>query len=127
DDVLLGVHQSGKPCTPSVSAVGVVTSRMLAPGAIACAVSTSSETSSAQADLSSWPVPLPGCGLVAGEPCRCSWLKVGMPEAQVTPSSPHIPGRLKAWLKTCRSCAMVSLPYASTIAMVTPLPSKPDA
>ena len=31
---------------------------MFAPGAIACAVSTSSETSSAHALLSSWPVPL---------------------------------------------------------------------
>src|SRR6266545_5375534 len=38
----------GKPCTPSVSAGFVVTFRMLAPGAIACAHSTSSATSSAQ-------------------------------------------------------------------------------
>src|SRR5215471_18363382 len=37
----------GKPWTPSVSAVGVVTSRMLAPGATECAHSTSNETSSA--------------------------------------------------------------------------------
>src|SRR5712691_913176 len=38
---------SGKPCTPSVSAVGVVTSKMFAIGAVACAISTSSATSSA--------------------------------------------------------------------------------
>ena len=60
----------GKPCTPSVSAVGVVTRRMFAPGAIAWAVSTSSATSSAQADLSSWPGPCfcDGGALVAGDP-----------------------------------------------------------
>ncbi len=69
----------GKPCTPSVSAVGVVTRMMLAPGAIECAVSTSSETSSAHAVLSSCPVPLPGCGLVAGDPCTARRLNVGMP------------------------------------------------
>src|SRR5438874_10918377 len=64
----------GKPCTPSVSAVGVWTSRMLAPGAIACDVSTSRATSSAHALLSSWPVPLlvDGGATVAGEPCRDS-------------------------------------------------------
>src|SRR5712692_3167633 len=83
---------SGKPWTPRVSAVGVVTSRMLAWGAIACDVSTSSDTSSAHALLFSCPVPLDvgGGAWVAGAPNRCSSLKVGMPAAQVTPSSPHI-------------------------------------
>src|SRR3954453_20580149 len=90
----------GKPCTPSVSAVGVWTSRMLAPGAIACAISTSSATSSAQAALFSWPVPLllDGGALVAGEPCSESSLNFGMPAAHVTPSSPHIEGSPNVWL-----------------------------
>ena len=117
----------GKPWTPRVSAVGVATSRMLAPGAIACAVSTSRDTSSAQALRSSWPGPLlvGGGATVAGAPCRCSTLKVGMPVAQVTPSSPHIDGRPNAVLNTCRSCAMVSLPNESTIAIVWPRPFRP--
>ena len=42
----------GKPCTPSVSDTGVSTSRMLAPGAIACAYSTSSVVSPAQPTMS---------------------------------------------------------------------------
>ena len=46
----------------SASAVGVVTSRMLAPGAVACAHSTSSETSPAHRSCASSPVPLLGGG-----------------------------------------------------------------
>ena len=42
---------SGKPVTPSVSAVGVSTSRIFAPGAMACAYSTSSVVSSAQPSM----------------------------------------------------------------------------
>ena len=42
----------GKPCTPSVSETGVSTSRMLAPGAIVCAYSTSSVVSLAQPVMS---------------------------------------------------------------------------
>src|SRR3954453_16259369 len=117
----------GKPCTPSVSAVGVVTSRMFAPGAMECAVSTSRATSRAPADLSSRPGPFPGLGLVAGDPWKENWLKVGIPGAQLTPSSPHIPGSPKAWLYTCRSWAIVSLPKLSTIAIVVPVPSRPCA
>ena len=64
---------------------------------------------------------------VAGVPCRASRENEGMPGAQVTPSSPHIAGSPNAWLYTCRSCAIVSLPYESTIAMVMPLPSRPWA
>src|SRR4051794_5073423 len=117
----------GKPCTPRVSAVCVVTSRMFAPGATACAVSTSRATSSAHALLSSWPglLLLDGGALVAGEPWRWNCENVGMPGAHVTPSSPHIAGRPNAWSYTCRSCAMVSLPYESTTAMVMPRPSTP--
>jgi len=44
--------QTWKPCTPSVSETGVSTSRMLAPGAIACAYSTSSVVSPAQPTMS---------------------------------------------------------------------------
>src|SRR3954451_11009987 len=90
----------GKPCTPSVSAVGVCTSRMFAPGAIACVVSTSSATSSAHALLSSWPGLLlfDGGALVAGDPCTDNWLNFGMPAVQVTPSSPHIGGSPNVWL-----------------------------
>src|SRR5947207_3501159 len=71
----------GKPCTPSVSAVGVWTSRMFAPGAIACDVSTSSATSSAHALLSSWPVPwlLSGGAFVAGELWSSSSLNFSSP------------------------------------------------
>src|SRR5580765_750395 len=98
---------------------------MFAIGAIACDVSTSSATSSAQALLSSWCVPFPGCGFVAGEPLIASSLNFGIPAAHVTPSSPHIGWRLNAWLNTCRSCAIVSLPYESTMAIVMPLPSQP--
>src|SRR5947208_2547573 len=102
---------------------------MFAPGAIACDVSTSSATSSAQALLSSWPVPwlVDGGAFVAGEPCSVSSLNFGMPGAHVTPSSPHICASPNAWLNTCRSWAIVSLPYESTIAIVRPLPSLPPA
>jgi hypothetical protein len=44
---------SGKPVTPSVSDTGVSTSTMFAPGAIACAYSTSSVLSNAQPTMSS--------------------------------------------------------------------------
>ena len=73
---------------------------MLAIGAMACAVSTSSETSSAHALRSSWPVPFDvgGGASVDGEPCTCRTLKLGMPAAQVTPSSPHIGCRPNAVL-----------------------------
>src|SRR3954452_22424174 len=100
---------------------------MFAIGAIACAVSTSSATSSAHALLSSCPVPLlvDGGAFVAGEPCSDSWLNFGMPGEHVTPSSPHIGVSPNAWLNTCRSWAIVSLPYESTIAIVRPAPFLP--
>ncbi len=50
----------GKPCTPSVSATGVSTSRMFAPGAIAWAYSTSSEVSIAQPNIVGFAVGLYG-------------------------------------------------------------------
>ena len=117
----------GKPCTPRVSALFECTSSMLAIGAIACDVSTSSATSSAQALLSSRCVPFPGCAFVSGEPLIASSLNFGMPDVHVTPSSPHIGCSPNAWLKTCRSWAIVSLPYESTIAIVTPWPFQPFA
>ena len=40
---------------------------------------------------------------------------------------PDIDGRLNAVLNTCRSCAIVSLPYESMIAIVRPRPSLPAA
>ncbi len=94
---------SGKPCTPRVSAVGTVTSRMFAPGANVWTLSTSSETSIDQAALFSWPVPLPGCCTVAGVPWMLIRLNVGMPAVQVTPSSPHMCGRPNAVSNTFRS------------------------
>ena len=57
-----------KPCTPSVSAVGVVTSMMLAIGAVAWAHSTSRATSRSQRLWFSCPVPLLGGGGLAGGP-----------------------------------------------------------
>src|SRR5438132_1116464 len=66
------------PCTPSVSAVGVVTRRMLAAGAVACAHSTSSDTSRAQPLRASRPVPLlGGGGTGAGDPCTFRTLNHG--------------------------------------------------
>jgi len=43
---------------------------------------------------------LPGCDFVAGEPLIASSLNFGIPALQVTPSSPHIGCRPKAWSKT---------------------------
>src|SRR6266849_3347480 len=93
-----------KPCTPKVSAVGVVTSRMFAIGAVACAHSTSRETSRAQRLRTSWPVPLfGGGGLGDGDPWTSRILKVGTPDEQLTAGvSPHICGRPKALLKTLK-------------------------
>jgi len=97
DHVLLGVHHRRKALHAKVSAVGVVTSRMFAPGAIACAVSTSRETSSAHALLSllagAW-LPLGGA-LGRGRALRVELRERRHPDVHVTPSSPHIAGRWK--------------------------------
>src|SRR5690349_18556846 len=100
---------------------------MFAPGAIACETSTSSATSSAHADLSSCPgfFAEEGGAFVAGEPWIASCLNHGIPGVQVTPSSPHNGAIPNAVSNTCKSCAIVSDPYESTIAIVMPLPSNP--
>src|SRR5207247_252699 len=117
-----------KPCTPSVSAVGVVTSRMFAAGAVACAHSMSSDTSSAQRLCASCPVPLLGGGGTGdGDPCTFRTLNQGIPVVQVTPVSPHRCGSPNALLNTLRSLAAVDEPNESTIAMVLPRPSMPLA
>src|SRR5947207_12956159 len=102
---------------------------MLAPGAIECAHSTSSETSSAQALWFSMPVPLllGGGAFVGGLPWSASVSKVGMPAVQVTPASPHLCCSPNAVSNTFRSLRMVSLPNESTITIVCPRPVTPRA
>ena len=118
-----------KPCTPSVSAVGVSTSMMLASGAVACAHSTSSATSRSQRLWFSWPVPLFGGGGTGGGPPwiwmmskRGDALDGQLPEGSLGPLSPQRWGRPKAVLKTPRSSRMVEAPKESTTAIVFPWP-----
>src|SRR2546429_7412219 len=86
-----------KPCTPSVSAVGVSTSMMLASGAVACAHSTSSATSRSQRLWFSWPVPLlGGGGGGGGPPWRGTMSNLGLtvdgqlPDGAETAEAPQI-------------------------------------
>src|SRR3989440_535237 len=116
-----------KPCTPRVSAVGVVTSMMLASGAVACAHSTSRATSRSQRLWLSWPVPLFGGGGTGGGPPwiwmmskRGDALDGQLPEGSLGPLSPQRWGRPKAVLKTPRSSRMVEAPKESTTAIVFP-------
>ena len=99
---------SGKPVTPSVSAVGVSTSRIFAPGAMACAYSTSSVVSSAQPSM----VALDGLNLGS------------LPNAST--SSAGGSGRPHCRSKTARSWLMVGEPNESTMTIVRPLPVTPE-
>src|SRR5438445_12666777 len=100
---------------------------MFARGAIECAHSTSSETSSAQRLCASWPVPLlvGGGGVAGGLPWILKVSKVGMPGLHATPVSPHMCGRPNCVLKLFRSLRMVALPNESTITIVWPWPFRP--
>ena len=123
-----------KPCTPRTSAVGVSTSMMFARGAVACAHSTSSETSRSQRLCASSPVPLLGGGGTGGGP---PWIRTMSKRGEVVdeqladgsfaPVSPHRCGRPKAVLKTARSSRMVEEPNESTTAIVLPWPLFPEA
>jgi hypothetical protein len=96
---------SGKPTVPSVSATGVSSRTMLAPGAIACEYSTSSEVSIAQ------PTMVEFDGSNGGTlPTGCSTLKLGGA------------GRPKPWSKVARSFLIVGEPYESTMTIVRPRP-----
>ena len=80
------------------------TRTIFAPGAITCAHSTSSEVSPAQPSAVSW----------SGAAER----PVGVTTERLGSGSPHVAS------KSERSCAIVGLPYASTTAIVVPLPSR---
>src|SRR6516225_9802360 len=120
---------AGKPCTPSVSAGLVVTLRMLAFGAMACAHSTSRAVSTTPASPCCWPVPLlPGGGDFTWVcPFQYTCWNVGIPAPQAAPGSPHMCGRLIWVSKLARSEAMLGLPNESMMAIVTPWPSSPSA
>src|SRR5205085_5031149 len=92
---------SGNPVTPSVSATGVSTSTMCAPGAIAWAYSTSSVVSCAQPTMSE----LVGSNGGMAPACTISTLVSGRPH----------------WASNaCRSCWMVGEPNESTMTIVRP-------
>ena len=94
---------------PSVSATGVSTSRMFAPGAMLCAHSTSRVVSPAQPTS-----PLASVGSQAGTfPAGWMILKDGGA------------GRLYWASKVARSAWIVGEPNESTITMVWPLPVIP--
>src|ERR1700753_3495144 len=100
----------GKPAVPSVSDTGVSTSRMLAPGATACAYSTSRVVSEAQS-----VIPL-FFGLNGGI----------LPAGAVTVNLGG-GGVRNVLSKVARSALTVGEPNGSTTAIVTPLPVAPRA
>ena len=101
---------SGKPVTPSVSLTGVSSRTMLAPGAKTCDHSTSRVVSYAQPTMS----PLFGSNGGTG-PAGWKTFRLGG-SGRPTPRS-----------KACRSCAIVGEPNESTITIVEPRPSIPEA
>src|SRR5690349_8132912 len=111
-----------RPCTPSVSAVGVVTSSTFALGATACTHSTSRETSTIQALRSCLPTlfAVGGIDLVSVHACTHRTSNVGSPGAQEWLASPHMCGRPNCVLKLLRSVRIVLLPNESTTATVMP-------
>ena len=120
---------AGKPCTPCVSAGLVVTLRMFAIGAMACAHSTSRLVSTVQASRSCRPVPwlFGGGAFTSVFPFQYTCWNVGIPAPHVWPGSPHMCGR-PIWVsKLARSDAIFGLPNESMIAIVTPCPSSPAA
>jgi len=115
----------GKPCTPCVSAGLVVTLRMFAIGAMACAHSTSRLVSMVHESRACRPMFwLPGGGAftsVLPSQNRC-W-NVGIPAPQAWSGSPHMCGS-PIWVsKLARSEAMLGLPNGSMMAIVSPRPS----
>ena len=107
---------------------------MFAPGAVACAHSTSSATSRSQRLWYSSPVPLFGGGGVGdGQPWKQTMSNRGdvvdeqLPAGVLGPVSPHRCGRPKAVLNAARSWRIVDAPNESTIAIVFPRPSMPAA
>ena len=94
----------GKPDVPSVSATGVSTSTIFAPGAIACAYSTSSVVSSAQ------PTMVESVGSNGGTLPDCDDLQRGVRQAPLRVEG--VAGR----------SLMVGEPNESTITIVRPAP-----
>ncbi len=97
----------GKPLVPSSSEVGVSTKRILAPGAMVCAHSTSRVASPAQ--------PSRSLEAAYGGTAPAGWITVKEGGA----------GRLKALSKMVRSWPIVGEPNESTMTIVCPLPSVP--
>ena len=97
---------SGKPDVPSISATGVSARTIFAPGAMACAYSTSRVVSWAQ------PTMVESVGSNGGTLPNFITCRSGS-------GNPH------CWSKTCRSFAMVGEPNESTITMVRPAPVMP--
>ena len=96
-----------KPAAPSVSATGVSTSKMSAPGAMACEYSTSSDVSIAQ----SLSVALPLYGGILPSGAMISKLGGAGIENDVS--------------KLARSDLISGDPKESTMTMVTPVPVSP--
>src|ERR1700728_2679212 len=98
----------GKPAVPSVSDTGVSTSRMLAPGAMVCAYSTSRVVSPPQPVMS-----------------ELFLFHFGISPDGVMILNDGGAGSLNCWSKTARSCLIVGDPNESTITIVSPLPVTP--
>jgi len=96
----------GKPLVPSSSEVGVSTKRILAPGAMVCAHSTSRVASPAQ-------------------PSRSLEARTAGPPRRLDHRQRGGAGRLKALSKMVRSWPIVGEPNESTMTIVCPLPSVP--
>src|ERR1700684_3183158 len=95
----------GNPVTPSVSATGVLTRRMLAPGAIVCAYSTSSVVSPAQLTIRL------SDGLYGGT--AAAGRMIGKDGGAGSPNCPS---------KVARSLTIVGEPKESTMTIVAPWP-----
>ena len=120
----------GKPWTPSVSAVGVVTSRMFAPGRDRVRrldVERDLERPRATCPPGRCPCSWPAAPSWPASPAACSSLNVGMPGAQSRPprrtsAAARTPGRRRAGRAPSCRCRR-----SRRSAIVSPRPSMPPA